>query len=180
MSDWASVWIQQVTIWKIHSERVGTLTMFLLCDCCFLWSAVNKTLRCPQRVFCVISPALCRCHLLPKPNRECPINENVSDRDSLLLCATCVKRQLRKMSGPDSADMSGVYMRKQLMFAKCWKTQMTFTWKLGDSHDYYWLYLCFCFCRNSTAIDMGGSSWNNSGYCTSLRGCYHLVSILNQ
>lgn len=33
MSNWAHVWIEQVSVWRIHSEEVGMLRMFLSCNC---------------------------------------------------------------------------------------------------------------------------------------------------
>lgn len=74
----------------------------------------------PKCTFCVMSSLWCdlsRRHLLPKPNRALPVGKNVSDKDNLLLSATCVKVKLQTIPEANSLDM--VHNLYENMFVVC-------------------------------------------------------------
>lgn len=83
-------WIEQVIVWRIHSELVGELMTFLS----------------------YLLHALPRRHPSPKP-----VGVNVSHIDSLRLCAACVKSKLWRISVPDTPDIvQGSYVKTPFFF----------------------------------------------------------------
>lgn len=72
------MWIEQVILRRIHSERAGMLMTFPLYLACHLRYAANRIMH----AFCVTSCllyALHRHHPLPRPNRVFPVGDTVSD-----------------------------------------------------------------------------------------------------
>lgn len=80
---------------QLASSRVEVVAQSLLLIRCFLlFHWYYRYIQTPWQM----NPPLPPHHLLPKPNRIFPVGENMSDMDSVLLCAT----QLHERETPDN------------------------------------------------------------------------------